>query len=112
MPRGSGGAFVAFWIFCEPDFSPPSWWAHTANLVVELESEEAAVSDTISSEAARLGIGLYTMSRREDGSFRVRQEIDPQPLKERELKNVDELLANILRDDKDLRMEYGRAIRR
>ena len=88
-------------------------WAHMANLVVELQSDEDPVSLPIQAEADRLGIGLYTMCRREDGTFRVRQVIEAQPwVKAPELKNVDELLTRTFRDDTDLRQKYKEAIHR
>jgi hypothetical protein len=88
-------------------------WAHMANLVVELQTEEAAVSPSIQAEANRLGIGLYTMCRRDDGTFRIRQILEPQPwVKEPELKNVDELLERTFRGDTDHRQKYKEAIHR
>lgn len=88
-------------------------WAHLVNLVVELRSEEDAVSSTILAEAERLGIGLHTMCRREDGKFRIRQLIEAQPWsKPPKLENVDELLERTFRDDTNLRQKYREAIHR
>lgn len=90
-------------------------WAHMANLVLELQSEEAAVYPPIQAEAERLGIGLHTMWRGDKGEFRFRQVLEAQPwVKEPELKNVDDLLARTFRGDteRERRQEYREAIHR
>jgi hypothetical protein len=51
------------------------------------------------------------MSRRDDGRFRVRQEIEPQLVKNPDLQKMDELLANTFRENKELRANYRHAIR-
>jgi hypothetical protein len=87
-------------------------WAHRASLVVESFPDEEPVSTSVMGEVARLGLGLYVISHRRDGSgFSPRELLQPEA-REPDRENVDELLRDFFRDEEESRQQYRQAIGR
>lgn len=87
-------------------------WAQRASLVVELDREAGALPDAMREEIRRFRLGLYTMRRRDEGSFDIR-EVDP-PLRtdDAQPEDVNNLIDMFLGRDTELRNEYRRWIGR
>jgi hypothetical protein len=63
-------------------------------------------------EIRRFRLGLYTMRRRDDGTFDIREEIEPARLDDAEPEDVNEVIDTFLGRDTELRNEYRRWIGR
>lgn len=87
-------------------------WAHRVSLVVELDPEAGALPDALLDEIRRFRLGLYVMRAREDGSFDIREEIEPPRTDDAELEDVNGLIDTFLGRDAELRNEYRRYIGR
>jgi hypothetical protein len=86
-------------------------WAQRASLVVELDREAGALPDAILDEIRRFRLGLYAMGKRDDGSFDIREEIEPPRTDDAEPEDVNALIDTFLGRDTDRRNEYRRWIR-
>lgn len=87
-------------------------WAHRASLVVELDREAGALPDAMLDEIRRFRLGLYTMRRRDDGSFDIREGIEPVRADDPQPEDVNEMISTFVGRDNDLRNEYRRWIGR
>lgn len=85
-------------------------WAHRASLVVELDREAGELPDAMLDEIRRFRLGLYSMLRREDKSFEIREEIEPARSDDAQSEDVNEMIDTFLGDDGVLRNEYRRWI--
>jgi hypothetical protein len=87
-------------------------WAQRASLVVELDREAGALPDAMLEEIRRFRLGLYTMRRRDDDSFEMREEIGPARTDDAQPEDVNSLIDTFLGRDLELRNEYRRWIGR
>jgi hypothetical protein len=86
-------------------------WAHRASLVVEQEGDELA-PPAILDEVRRFRLGLYSMRRREDGKFDVKEHIKPPLTTDSQPEDLNDLLGYFLGEGRALREEFRRAIGR
>jgi hypothetical protein len=86
-------------------------WAHRSSLVVEVLSElEEEVPEETLDELQRFDLGLYSMIRKSDGSFRIQQHVAP-GFQSPEPSLVSELLQHYFKTDRKLAESYRGAIR-
>jgi hypothetical protein len=85
-------------------------WAHRASLVVELDHEAGELPDAMLDEIRRFRLGLYSMRRLEDGSFEIREVIEPARSDDAQPEDVNEMIDTFLGDDGELRNTYKRWI--
>lgn len=85
-------------------------WAHRASLVQEVV-EGRTVPEDIVAEAGRFGLGVYTMTRRDDGRWEVEELREPDH-RLPEPQNLSDLIEYFLSlFSKSVRAEYVRALR-
>lgn len=86
-------------------------WTHRSSLVVETLREGPALSDEIVDEVARFGLGLYTMTRSERGTWEITEVREPEP-REPDSQSLSDLVEYFLSlFSKGVRAEYVRSIR-
>lgn len=85
-------------------------WAHRASLVVEQVDGTEAVPEPVFDEVRRFRLGLYAMRRKPDGSFEVRELIQPPLTHESQPEDLNDLLGYFLGEDVPMRRDYRRAI--
>jgi hypothetical protein len=84
-------------------------WAHRASLVVEQEEDELP-PPAILDEVRRFRLGLYSMRRREDGKFDVKEHIKPPLTTDSQPEDLNDLLSYFLGESRTLREQFRRAI--
>jgi len=85
-------------------------WTHRASLAVETLPGESPVPDAVADEAERFGLGLYSMVRREQGSWEIREVREPD-FRGPEAENLDQLLREYFQTDHDERQQYLTSLR-
>jgi hypothetical protein len=86
-------------------------WAHRASLVVEME-EDRDVPPAVFDEVRRFRLGLYTIRRRSDDTFDVKERLKPPLTSDSQPEDLTELLGYFLGDNRAVRQDYLRAIGR
>jgi hypothetical protein len=84
-------------------------WAHRSSLVVEYLGTGDPVPDTVLAEVRRFRLGLYTMQRRDDGEFDVREIVPPALTHESQPEYTSDLIGYFLGEDNLLRANYRKA---
>ena len=86
-------------------------WAHRTSLVVETLTNGPALADEIIDEAARFGLGLYTMTRSERATWEITEVREPES-REPDPQNLSDLVEYFLGlFGKGVRAEYVMSIR-
>jgi len=85
-------------------------FAHRASLVVEQAGDADVITTDIYDEVRRFRLGLYTMRRRDDGEFDVREIVKPPLTHESQPEYMNELVGYFLGDEGILRQNYRKAI--
>ena len=86
-------------------------WAHRVSLVIEKAEEMFVIAQPILDEVRRFRLGLYTMYRRTDGKFEVKEIIKPALTMDAQPENLSDLLKYFFQNA-DLRVSqrYREAI--